>query len=87
MWECPDFFSLGEKHVLICSPQHMRARGYEFHNGHNAVYFVGSYDPEKHVFQEEKPVSLDYGLDFLCTADYFASRWSESDDRLDEILG
>ena len=64
MWECPDFFSLGEKHVLICSPQHMRARGYEFHNGHNAVYFVGSYDPEKHVFREEKPVSLDYGLDF-----------------------
>ena len=30
MWECPDFFPLGDKHVLICSPQHMRAKGYEF---------------------------------------------------------
>lgn len=36
MWECPDFFPLEDKHVLICSPQHMRAKGYEFHNGHNS---------------------------------------------------
>lgn len=25
MWECPDFFPLGDKHVLICSPQNMKA--------------------------------------------------------------
>ena len=64
MWECPDFFPLGEKHVLICSPQNMQAKGYEIHNGHNSVYFVGDYDSEKHIFQKEPPVSLDYGLDF-----------------------
>ena len=64
MWECPDFFSLGEKHVLICSPQHMRAKGYEFHNGHNSLYFTGDYDSEKHTFEKDAPVSLDYGLDF-----------------------
>ena len=39
MWECPDFFALKDKHVLICSPQDMKARKYEFHNGHNSVYF------------------------------------------------
>jgi len=64
MWECPDFFPLGDKHVLICSPQHMRAKGYEFHNGHNSLYFTGDYDSEKHTFEKDAPVSLDYGLDF-----------------------
>ena len=52
MWECPDFFPLGDKHVLICSPQHMRAKGYEFHNGHNSLYFTGDYDSEKHTFEK-----------------------------------
>ena len=52
------------KHVLICSPQHMRAKGYEFHNGHNSLYFMGDYDSEKHTFEKDAPVSLDYGLDF-----------------------
>ena len=64
MWECPDFFPLGDKYVLICSPQHMRAKGYEFHNGHNSLYFTGDYDSEKHTFEKDAPVSLDYGLDF-----------------------
>lgn len=41
MWECPDFFGLEDKHVLICSPQSMKADKYEFHNGHNSVYFLG----------------------------------------------
>ena len=80
MWECPDFFPLGDKHVLICSPQHMRAKGYEFHNGHNSLYFTGDYDSEKHTFEKDAPVSLDY-------ADNPSSRWKKSDDRLDEILG
>lgn len=46
MWECPDFFGLEDKHVLICSPQSMKADKYEFHNGHNSVYFLGDYDKE-----------------------------------------
>lgn len=64
MWECPDFFELGDCQVLICSPQDMRAKGFEFHNGHNSVYFTGDYDKEKHVFTYDEPRSLDYGLDF-----------------------
>ena len=64
MWECPDFFPLGEKRVLICSPQNMKAEKYEFHNGHNSVYFIGDYDKEKHVFTKEDPHTLDYGMDF-----------------------
>ena len=42
----------------------MRRKGYEFHNGHNSLYFTGDYDSEKHTFEKDAPVSLDYGLDF-----------------------
>ena len=64
MWECPDFFRLGDKHVLICSPQDMKAQKYEFHNGHNSVYFLGDYDSQTHKFEKEAPHALDYGMDF-----------------------
>ena len=64
MWECPDFFPLGDKRVLICSPQNMKAEKYEFHNGHNSVYFVGDYDSETHRFVKKEPHPLDYGMDF-----------------------
>ncbi len=64
MWECPDFFPLGNKRVLICSPQNMKAEKYEFHNGHNSVYFAGDYDSEAHSFVKEEPHPLDYGMDF-----------------------
>ncbi|MCI8646100.1 MAG: glycoside hydrolase family 32 protein [Firmicutes bacterium] len=64
MWECPDFFELDGTYVLICSPQDMKAAGYEFHNGHNSLYFLGSYDKEEKRFLKGAPRSLDYGLDF-----------------------
>ena len=64
MWECPDFFALENKHVLICSPQDMKAEKYEFHNGHNSVYFLGNYDADLHKFSKESPHTLDYGMDF-----------------------
>lgn len=64
MWECPDFFSLGEKQILMVSPQDMRAKGYEFHNGNNSIFIYGRYDRETHKFEREKVTSADYGLDF-----------------------
>lgn len=64
MWECPDFFPLGDKYVLICSPQEMRAQGYEFHDGYQSIYFSGAYDKERHRFEKGAPRSLDHGLDF-----------------------
>lgn len=63
MWECPDFFFLDGEHVLITSPQDMSA-GEEFHNGNNAVYFLGDFDENKHQFSYREVYSLDDGLDF-----------------------
>ncbi len=63
MWECPDFFCLDGKYVLIASPQDMCADE-EFHNGNNAVYFLGEYDRNNHEFDYQQVYSLDDGLDF-----------------------
>lgn len=63
MWECPDFFEMDGQYILIASPQDMRADE-EFHNGNNAVYFLGEYDKKNHEFQYQEAFSLDDGLDF-----------------------
>jgi beta-fructofuranosidase len=49
MWECPDFFSLGKKHVLLYSTA-------------GEVYWeTGELDPKELVFHMEKRGILDYG--------------------------
>lgn len=63
MWECPDFFCLDGKYVLVASPQDLCA-GEEFHNGNNAVYFLGEYDQDRHEFNYSQVHALDDGLDF-----------------------
>ena len=67
MWECPDFFALGDKQILVVSPQDMRAEGLEFHNGNNSIFIYGQYDKESHEFKQEKVTSADYGLDFYAS--------------------
>ncbi len=64
MWECPDFFPLGEKRVLMVSPQDMEAEGLEFHNGNNAIFLIGTYDKESRRFCRDSVQAADYGLDF-----------------------
>ena len=64
MWECPDFFSLGQKQVLIVSPMNMQADGKEFHNGNQSIAMIGEYDRQNYHLLEEQVISLDYGTDF-----------------------
>lgn len=64
IWECPDFFSLDEKQVLIVSPMDMQADGQEFHNGNQSMAIIGEYDRQNGHLLEEQAVSLDYGMDF-----------------------
>lgn len=49
MWECPDFFPLGRKHVLIHSTQG------------KAFWQSGEFDPVALVFHAERGGILDYG--------------------------
>lgn len=64
MWECPDFFPLDGKQLLITSPQDMSPLGLEFHNGNNTMALIGSYDLSTHHFEREQVQAIDYGLEF-----------------------
>ncbi len=64
MWECPDFFPLDGKQVVILSPQDMKAKDLEYHNGNGTMYFIGNYNKINNVFIRETNYAIDYGLDF-----------------------
>lgn len=64
IWECPDFFELDGKQVLLTSPQDMLPEGLEYHNGNGTLCLIGSYDKETQDFLEEYNQAIDYGIDF-----------------------
>ncbi len=64
MWECPDFFELDGKAVVITSPQDMLPQGFEYHNGNGTLCLIGDYDEETDTFTERYNQSIDYGIDF-----------------------
>lgn len=64
MWECPDFFPLDGKHVLLVSPQEMTPLGLEFHAGYGTVALLGDYDKENYKFDRQRVQAIDYGIDF-----------------------
>ena len=62
MWECPDFFPLGEKQILMVSPQEMVPMDKQFHAGDNTMFLVGRW--EKEHFTRQQVQAVDYGIDF-----------------------
>lgn len=64
MWECPDFFYLDGKWILLTSPQDMLPQDFEYHNGNGTLCLIGDFDEQKGTFQEEYNQSVDYGIDF-----------------------
>ncbi len=63
MWECPDFFELDGKWVLLVSPQDVQADGLLFGSGNIGIAVIGHMD-EKKKFVEETIQTIDYGIDF-----------------------
>lgn len=60
MWECPDFFTLGDQEVLSVSPQGLTREEYCFQNIYQSGYFI-----LKDGKLEEKDFrEWDYGFDF-----------------------
>lgn len=83
MWECPDFFELDGKWVLLVSPQDMLPEGFEYHNGNGTLCLIGDYDEETGTFKETHDQSIDYGIDFYAAQTVLAPDY----DRLDAELG
>ena len=63
MWECPDFFRLDGRDVLLVSPQEMMPIGLEFHAGNGTVCMIGEADGNRHLIRENVH-AIDYGIDF-----------------------
>ena len=91
MWECPDFFELDGKQVLMAGPMEMHARD-EYHNGHCVIALIGSYDPVNHRFVRENVQLMDEGIDFYATQTTLApdgrrimtawlQTWSDTEDK------
>lgn len=66
MWECPDYFEMDGRSVILVSPQDMEADDQGFHAGNNSMCMIGSCR-EDGSFREEKIQTLDAGIDFYAT--------------------
>ncbi len=64
MWECPDFFELDGKWVLLTSPQDMLPEGFEYHNGNGTLCLSGDMDEKTFDYTPEHNQAIDYGIDF-----------------------
>ncbi|CAH2106809.1 unnamed protein product [Euphydryas editha] len=65
MWECPDFFELNGKFVLLMSPQGMHSQGDRYKNTFQNGYIIGSFNYTTNEFvREQQFQEIDYGHDF-----------------------
>ncbi|MGE4799145.1 glycoside hydrolase family 32 protein [Yersinia hibernica] len=74
MWECPDFFPLGDERILMFSPQGLAAQGYRHRNLFQSGVLRGQWQPGGDFTPSQPFTELDHGHDFyapqsLLTAD------------------
>lgn len=62
--ECPDYFVLDGKEVLIYSPQFLAAEGIKYQNQHSNIYSFGKLDYETGTFEKQVEGEIDSGFDF-----------------------
>lgn len=68
MWECPDFFELDGKFVLLFSPQGVTPQGDQYKNLYQTGYIIGDFDYNSQVFTPLTEFKeLDHGHDFYAT--------------------
>ncbi|XP_047999515.1 sucrose-6-phosphate hydrolase-like [Leguminivora glycinivorella] len=68
MWECPDFFELGGKFVLLFSPQGLAAEGDKYQNLYQTGYILGDFDYSTLKFTPTSEFKeLDHGHDVYAT--------------------
>lgn len=65
IWECPDLFPLGDKHVLLVSPVGRDPR--------RVMYFIGEMDYAAGKFRAEAGGELDKGPDFYAPQTFFGT--------------
>ena len=66
MWECPDFFRLDGRDILLMSPQGLEPQGDCFHNLNQTGYLLGRQDEDGRL-QRKDFTEIDRGHDFYAT--------------------
>ena len=65
MWECPDYFPVNGRDILLFSPQGILPTEYYYHNPHAAGYIVGDVNFDTLKFESKSSFKeLDHGFDF-----------------------
>lgn len=64
MWECPDFFPMGDKYVLTFSPMGS--------GDHTSVYLVGDFDYATGKFDHYIGREMDWGFDYYAPQSFLA---------------
>ncbi|MCS2147848.1 glycoside hydrolase family 32 protein [Scandinavium manionii] len=72
MWECPDFFTLNGKQVLMFSPQGMQAQGYKNRNLFQSGYLTGQWQPGDAFSQQSAFQEMDHGHDFYAPQSFLS---------------
>lgn len=67
MWECPDFFNLDGKDILLMSPQGLEANGDLYRNLNQTGYLIGNFDKSTNTLKHSGFVEIDRGHDFYAT--------------------
>ncbi|MDT0748391.1 sucrose-6-phosphate hydrolase [Staphylococcus chromogenes] len=64
MWECPDYFQINQKDVLLFCPQGLESEDNDYQNIYQSGYIMGTLDFETLHFKHDGFVELDNGFDF-----------------------
>ena len=64
IYECPDFFIVDGKQILISSPMRLPKENHDYENLHSVVYMEGNLDYSTGRFHHEGFYELDGGFDF-----------------------
>jgi beta-fructofuranosidase len=64
MWECPDFFALDGKDMILISPQELQMEGFKYNNIFSSIYMIGQVDERMEKYTYEFFDEIDSGLDF-----------------------
>ncbi|EKT64943.1 glycoside hydrolase family 32 protein [Providencia burhodogranariea] len=72
MWECPDFFPLGEQFVTLFSPQGKKPQGHQYRNRFQNGYLVGNWSPNQPYEITNQFTEIDFGHDFYAPQTFLA---------------
>lgn len=73
MWECPDFFPLGDKFITLFSPQGKKPENYQFRNMFQSGYIIGQWAPGQPYTIEQSFQEIDHGHDFYAPQTFEAA--------------